>query len=68
MEQIDEKLKRTKVTAPTDGTVLTVPVTEGQVIIAAASVNSGTTLMTIANLSSCSCRRTSTRWMSPGSS
>jgi RND family efflux transporter MFP subunit len=33
-----------------DGTVLTVPVIEGQVVIAAASVNSGTTLMTIANL------------------
>ena len=32
--------------APTDGTVLTVPVIEGQVVIAAASVNSGTTLMT----------------------
>jgi RND family efflux transporter MFP subunit len=31
--------------------VLTVPVIEGQVVIAAASVNSGTTLMTLANLS-----------------
>jgi HlyD family secretion protein len=31
--------------------VLTVPVVEGQVVISAASVNSGTTLMTIANLS-----------------
>ncbi len=51
LDQISEKLKKTKVVAPTDGTVLTVPVTEGQVVIAAASVNSGTTLMTIANLS-----------------
>src|SRR3954471_22913336 len=47
----EDKLSKTKVLAPSEGTVLTVPVTEGQVIIAAASVNSGTTLMTIANLS-----------------
>lgn len=46
-----DKLDKTKVLAPADGTVLTVPVIEGQVVIAAASVNSGTTLMTIANLS-----------------
>lgn len=51
IEEIEEQLKRTNVTSPTDGTVLTVPVTEGQVMIAAASVNSGTTMMTIANLS-----------------
>jgi RND family efflux transporter MFP subunit len=51
MEEIDEQLKRTNVTSPTDGTVLVVPVAEGQVMIAAASVNSGTTMMTIANLS-----------------
>lgn len=37
--------------APADGTVLIVPAIEGQVVIAAASVNSGTTLMTLANLS-----------------
>lgn len=47
---VEDKLSKTKVTAPNDGTVLTVPVVEGQVIIPAASVNSGTTLMTIANL------------------
>jgi RND family efflux transporter MFP subunit len=47
---VDDKLSKTKVTAPNDGTVLEVPVTEGQVIIPAASVNNGTTLMTIANL------------------
>lgn len=47
---VEDKLSKTKVTAPNDGTVLTVPVIEGQVVIPAASVNSGTTLMTIANL------------------
>lgn len=48
---VEDKLSKTKVIAPGDGTVLTVPVVEGQVVISAASVNSGTTLMTIANLS-----------------
>ncbi len=51
MQLVNDKLSKTKVLAPSDGTVLTVPVVEGQVAIAAASVNSGTTLMSIANLS-----------------
>jgi RND family efflux transporter MFP subunit len=48
---VEDKLSKTKVIAPGNGTVLTVPVVEGQVVISAASVNSGTILMTIANLS-----------------
>jgi RND family efflux transporter MFP subunit len=51
LQLVEDKLRKTKVIAPSEGTVLTVPVTEGQVVIAAASVNSGTTLMTLANLS-----------------
>jgi len=50
LEITEEKLRKTKVISPIDGTVLTLPVIEGQVVIAAASVNSGTTLMTVANL------------------
>jgi RND family efflux transporter MFP subunit len=50
LQQVEDQLRFAKVVAPSDGTVLTVPVVEGQVIIAAASVNSGTTLMTIADL------------------
>lgn len=50
LEITEDKLRKTKVISPIDGTVLTLPVIEGQVVIAAASVNSGTTLMTIANL------------------
>jgi RND family efflux transporter MFP subunit len=50
LQLVEDRLRKTKVLAPMDGTVLTVPVIEGQVVIAAASVNSGTTLMTIANL------------------
>ena len=48
---VEDKLSKTKVLAPGNGTVLTVPVVQGQVVIPAASVNSGTTLMTIADLS-----------------
>ncbi len=51
LQLMEDRLRKTKVFSPTDGTVLTVPVIEGQVVIAAASVNSGSTLMTIANLS-----------------
>lgn len=50
LQQVEDQLHFAKVVAPRDGTVLTVPVVEGQVIIAAASVNNGTTLMTIADL------------------
>jgi HlyD family secretion protein len=51
LQIVDDRLWKTKVLAPVDGTVLTVPAIEGQVVIAAASVNSGTTLMNLANLS-----------------
>ena len=50
LELVEDKLRKTKVTSPIQGTVLNLPVIEGQVVIAAASVNSGTSLMTIANL------------------
>jgi RND family efflux transporter MFP subunit len=51
LQLVEDKLRKTKVVAPMNGTVLDVPVIEGQVVIAAASVNSGTALMTIADLS-----------------
>jgi len=50
LEIMEEKLRKTKIICPIDGTVLTLPVIEGQVVVAAASVNSGTTMMTVANL------------------
>ena len=50
LQLVEDRLRKTKVLSPMDGTVLTAPVLEGQVVIAAASVNNGTTLMTIANL------------------
>jgi RND family efflux transporter MFP subunit len=53
LQLVEDRLRKTKVLAPMDGTVLAAatPLVEGQVVIAAASVNNGTTLMTIANLS-----------------
>ncbi len=51
LQLVEDKLRKTQVIAPMDGTILTPPVLEGQVVIAAASVNNGTTLMTLADLS-----------------
>lgn len=51
LQIVEDKLRKTRIFAPTEGTVLSVNVTEGQVVIPAASVNSGTTLMSIADLS-----------------
>jgi RND family efflux transporter MFP subunit len=51
LQIVMDRLSKTKITAPVDGTVLDIPVTEGLVVVAAASVNSGTILMTFADLS-----------------
>ncbi|MFM8716743.1 MAG: efflux RND transporter periplasmic adaptor subunit [Spartobacteria bacterium] len=51
-QTVDDRLSKTRVLAPFDGTVLEIPVSEGQVVVGAASVNSGTNLMTFADLSS----------------
>jgi len=51
LQSVKDKLEKTKILSPMDGMVLTVPVVEGQVVVAAASVNSGTLLMSIADLS-----------------
>lgn len=53
LQLVEDRLRKTKVLAPMDGTVLAAatPLVEGMVVIAAASVNNGTTLMTVANLS-----------------
>lgn len=51
LQSVDDRLTKTRILSPTDGTILVLPVVEGQVVTAAASVNSGTSLMTVANLS-----------------
>ena len=51
-QTVDDRLAKTRVVAPFDGTILEIPVNEGQVVVGAASVNSGTSLMTFADLSS----------------
>lgn len=52
LETMDDRIAKTRVLAPADGTILSVPVIAGQVVVPAASVNSGTTLATLADLSS----------------
>ena len=51
LQTIVDQISKAKVVAPMAGTVLAVPVIEGQVVVGAASVNSGTPLMTVADLS-----------------
>lgn len=48
---VDDKLTRTKIMAPFDCTILTRPVSVGQAVSGSSGVNSGTEVLTIANLS-----------------
>ena len=52
METVDDRITKTRVPAPADGTILSVPVIAGQIVVPAVSVNAGTTLATLADLSS----------------
>ncbi len=51
LQTVKDKLRKTRIEAPADGTVLDVLVNEGQVVVAAASVNAGTILVSFADLS-----------------
>lgn len=50
LHTVEEKLSKTQILAPFDCTVLTRPVSLGQTVSGAAGFNSGTEVMTIANL------------------
>jgi HlyD family secretion protein len=50
LQIIEDKLSKVRILAPFDGTVLTLPVSPGQVVSGATSVSQGTELMTFANL------------------
>jgi RND family efflux transporter MFP subunit len=50
LQTVEDKLKKVSIIAPFDGTVLTVPVSKGQVVSGATSVSQGTDLMTFADL------------------
>lgn len=50
LKQIDDRLAKTHIEAPFDCTVLTRPVSLGQTVSGSAGFNSGTEVMTIANL------------------
>jgi RND family efflux transporter MFP subunit len=51
LQIVQDKIAKTKVNAPIAGTALDVPTVEGQVVVAAASVNSGTMLVKLADMS-----------------
>jgi len=51
LQTVTDEISKARIVAPSDGTVLQVLVIEGQVVVSAASVNSGTTLMSVADLS-----------------
>jgi len=50
LEIVEERLSKTRILSPASGTILALSVQEGQVVIPAASVNSGTSLMLVADL------------------
>jgi len=50
LQTVEDKLTKTRIPAPIDGTVIVLPVVEGQVVIGGPSVSAGTLLMTMANL------------------
>lgn len=50
LSTIEEQLKKTTISAPHDGIVLNLDAQEGNVIVGASSVSSGSILMTVANL------------------
>lgn len=50
-ETVQDRIAKTRINAPAAGTILSVPVIPGQVVVAAMSVNAGTSLATLADLS-----------------
>ena len=50
LAQVDERLTKTKIQAPFDCTILTRPVSVGQAVSGSGGFNSGTEVLTIANL------------------
>ena len=51
LQLVEDKLAKTKIVAPFDCTILTRPVSVGQAVSGASGVNSGTEVLTIADLS-----------------
>jgi RND family efflux transporter MFP subunit len=52
LDIVDERLTKTKITAPFDCTILTRPVSTGQAVSGSGGFNSGTEVLTIADLTS----------------
>ncbi|HEX8371948.1 MAG TPA: efflux RND transporter periplasmic adaptor subunit [Chthoniobacterales bacterium] len=50
LSTLESRIEKSKIMAPMDGTVLSMPIVENQVVVGAASVSAGTLLMSVANL------------------
>jgi HlyD family secretion protein len=51
LQAAEDKLKKTRITAPINGMAIAVPVVQGQVVVGGTTASKGTLLMTLANLS-----------------
>lgn len=51
LQSVEDRLSKTRILAPADGSVLNINVNEGQVVAGATNVNSGVVLMNFADLS-----------------
>lgn len=51
LQSVEDKLSKTRIAAPITGTVINLPIVEGQVVVGGPSVSTGTLLLTLANLS-----------------
>jgi RND family efflux transporter MFP subunit len=51
LQTVLDKLDKTQIRSPMNGKVIALPVVAGQVVVGAGSVNAGTSLMTVADLS-----------------
>ncbi|MBI4023849.1 MAG: efflux RND transporter periplasmic adaptor subunit [Verrucomicrobia bacterium] len=50
LQSVEDRLSKTRIVAPISGTVIGLPIVEGQVVIGGPSAAAGTLLMTLANL------------------
>ncbi len=51
LRSVIDKIDKTQIRSPIDGKVIALPIVAGQVVVGAGSVNAGTLLMTVADLS-----------------
>lgn len=50
LQAVEDKLSKTRIMSPLNGSIIALPIIEGQVVLGGPSVGNGTLLMTLANL------------------